>query len=382
MESKQPPLIVHIIFQLAIGGLENGLINIINKMPAERYRHAIISLTNATNFRERIQRSDVEIYELHKQEGQDWKIYFQLWKLLRYLQPALVHSRNLAALEGQLPAFLAGVKVRVHGEHGWDITDLGKKTRYRYLRRFFRPLISCYIPLSKELENYLLLQVGVSESRIYRICNGVDTEYFHPPNNYQRALLPHFKFANSEYFIIGTIGRMQPIKNQLVLIKAFIRLLKNFPSKRDQLRLVIAGDGPVRTKAIDLLTANGIRELAWLPGYREDIPELLRSFDIFVLPSYSEGISNTILEAMASGLPVVATNVGGNAELVQNETTGFLVPVNNPEKIADALGKYIKNPLLKKQHSIAARKLAENRFSINFMVQQYIKLYDSLVFKP
>jgi glycosyltransferase involved in cell wall biosynthesis len=174
---------------------------------------------------------------------------------------------------------------------------------------------------------------------------------------------------------------MQPIKNQLMLVKAFISLLKNFPEQKNQLRLVIAGDGPMRTEAIELLKNNGIVDLAWLPGYCEDVSELLRSIDIFVLPSYSEGISNTILEAMASGLPVIATDVGGNSELVQHEKTGFLVPVNNSEGITDAIGKYIRNPDLKRQHSMAARKLAVSKFSISCMVEQYTELYDKFILR-
>jgi hypothetical protein len=111
------PLIAHIIYRLDMGGLENGLVNLINRIPAERYRHAIICLTDYSEFRQRIQRSDVAVYALNKPSGNSPHTHFMLWRLLKQLRPDIVHTRNLAALEGMLPAFLARVPVRIHGEH-------------------------------------------------------------------------------------------------------------------------------------------------------------------------------------------------------------------------------------------------------------------------
>ena len=154
MESSlnQPPLVVHVIYRLSVGGLENGLVNLINHMPEDRYRHAIICIDDFTNFRERIQRTDVEVYALHKRPGTDIGAYVRFWHLLRRLRPAVVHTRNLGALEFQIPAMLAGVPYRVQGEHGRDTSDLhGTNWKYLVFRKIIRPVITRYVALSRDL---------------------------------------------------------------------------------------------------------------------------------------------------------------------------------------------------------------------------------------
>ncbi len=372
------PLVAHILYRLDIGGLENGLVNLINAIPAERYRHAVISLTEYTDFRFRIRRQDVEYYALHKRPGKDPGAYVQLWRLLRRLQPQIVHTRNLPALDCLIPAALAGVRCRVHGEHGRDMLELdGKNWKYNLLRRALRPLVQRYIPLSHDLENWLQHRIGVTPDKISRIYNGVDTQLFHPAP--VREPLPHAAFALPGTVVVGTVGRMQAVKDQLTLVRAFLRLLKSEPSARNILRLVLVGDGPLRHQAAAMLAAEDANELAWLAGTRDDVPRLLRGLDVFVLPSLAEGISNTILEAMACGLPVVATRVGGNPELVIEGKTGMLVPAADPVALADALANYLRNPGLAKQHGAAGRERVVREFSLNAMVQRYVSVYDEVL---
>ncbi len=129
----QPQLIVHVIYRLGVGGLENGLVNLINRLPSESYRHAIVCLTDSTDFSKRIQRQDVAIYEIHKKPGQDWGSFVKVYKLFKQIKPAIVHTRNLAAIEYQICALLAGVPYRVHGEHGWDVYDPdGNNVKYQW----------------------------------------------------------------------------------------------------------------------------------------------------------------------------------------------------------------------------------------------------------
>src|SRR5438552_18211902 len=142
------PLVAHIIYRLDVGGMENGLINLINHMPPERYRHAIVCLTEFTDFRKRLRRADVGCYALHKKLGKDIPLYGRVWRLLRELKPQIVHTRNLAALDSLVPAAAAGVRHRVHGEHGRDINDVdGDNRKYQLLRRALRPFTQRYITL-------------------------------------------------------------------------------------------------------------------------------------------------------------------------------------------------------------------------------------------
>ena len=371
------PLIAHVIYRLDVGGLENGLVNLINRLP--QYSHAVICMTDYTAFSRRIRHEAVSLHALHKREGHDLSVYFRLWRLLRALRPDIVHTRNLAALEAQVPAWLAGVRGRVHGEHGWDVHDLdGSSARYRWLRRRFRPIVRRYIPLSRELEHYLRATIRVDDARITQIYNGVDAECFHPAAG-GRESLPVPNFLPPEGLVIGSVGRMQAVKDPLNLVRAFLRLLREMPGGWQRLRLVMVGDGPLRREAEALLAAEGARDLAWLPGARDDIPALLRAMDVFVLPSRAEGISNTLLEAMASGLPVVATRVGGNDELIEEGRTGALVPAADAAALAVAIRRYANDPALRRDHGRMGRARVERQFSMESMVAAYTAVYESLL---
>jgi len=371
------PLIAHIIHRLDVGGLENGLVNLINRIPPSRYRHAIICMTGHTDFAKRIHNPNVELHALGKREGQDWAVYRRLWRLLRSLKPDIVHTRNLATLEGQAVAALVGVPVRIHGEHGRDIIDIsGANKKHLMLRRLLRHFVTRYIALSNDLEGWLQEQVHVPAAKIVQIYNGVDTERFHPAAA-GRGALPPAGFASGDELVIGTVGQMRGEKDQLTLARAFIELLNLDAKIADKLRLVMIGDGPLRAEAMQLLRKAGVDHLAWLPGVRDDVDEIMRGFDIFVLPSLIEGVSNTILEAMATGLPVVATDVGGNTELVVEGETGALVPSSNPAAMADALSTYIQDQALMRRHGRAGRKRVEQEFSMDNMVTHYLAVYDS-----
>ncbi|MCW9058162.1 MAG: TIGR03088 family PEP-CTERM/XrtA system glycosyltransferase [Gammaproteobacteria bacterium] len=375
-----PPLIVHVIYRLAVGGLENGLVNLINRMPAGRYRHAIVSLTDISDFRQRLERPDVDCFALHKRPGHDLRMLWRLWRLFLALRPMIVHSRNLAAMDAQLPAWLAGVPVRIHGEHGRDVHDLdGNSRKYRWLRRGFRPLIHRYVPLSRDLEAYLRGPVGVPESRIRLICNGVDTQRFRP-GAIRAGVLPS-GFAGEDSLVIGTVGRLETVKDQLTLVKAFVELVRSLP-EGERLRLVLVGEGSLRAAIEALLAETGLARQVWLAGARDDVPALMAALDLFVLPSLAEGISNTVLEAMACGLPVVATRVGGNAELVEEGKTGFLVERDDPTAMAAALAGYVHDSVLRQDHGAAARQRIEEQFSLDGMVARYTDLYDELCRHP
>lgn len=377
--NNQPPLIAHIIFRFATGGLENGLVNLINHMPSNRYRHAVICLTDATPFSGRIRRKDVPIVALHKQDGLDWKVYGRMWRVLRKLKPAIVHTRNLPTMEFQTVAWLAGVHGRIHGEHGRDMYDVdGTSVKYNMLRRLLSPFICRYTAVSRDLASWLSEVVGISPNRVSQIYNGVDVGAFCARAD-SRPLVGPDRFVNDSSVVIGTVGRMQEVKDQVTLAKAFIHLLTTAPEYRKTARLIMVGDGPLRRQCLDVLEDAGMSKLAWLPGDRQDVPELMRAFDVFVLPSRAEGISNTILEAMATGLPVIATNVGGNPELLLDSVSGQLVPSGNVEAMATAIAPYVNSPSRRMAHGHAGRSRVESYFSLDVMVRRYIDAYDAVL---
>jgi sugar transferase (PEP-CTERM/EpsH1 system associated) len=247
----------------------------------------------------------------------------------------------------------------------------GKNKKYNLLRRVSRSFVDAYIPLSMDLAMWLRDEIGVPERKIVQIYNGVDTHRFHPART-SRATLPLADFAPPGTIVIGSVGRLAAVKDPTTLVRAFVQLLDRVPHGRERLRLVLVGDGPLRPTVERVLKDAEVQDISWLAGSREDIPELLRGFDVFALPSLAEGISNTILEAMATGLPVVATSVGGTPELVTDGASGRLVPPSD---------RYIDHPSLIAQHGQAGCQRVEHEFGIDKMVNRYQAVYDALL-KP
>ncbi len=377
--STKKPLIAHVLFRLGTGGLENGVVNLINTMPDDNYRHAVICMTDYTDFRNRIKKDAVQVYCLNKKPGQDFAVYVRLWRLLREIKPDILHTRNLSALEAQLSGLLAGIKHRIHGEHGRDLDDVdGTNPRYVMLRRLFRPVVQRYVPMSKDLENWLIKQINVPAQKITQVYNGVDLSRFKLSDDKPIALLPP-DFRSKDLMLIGTVGRLDPVKDQITLVQAFIHLLKLDPAAKNKVRLIVVGAGALQPQLQALSRDAGVDDLIWFAGERQDVADIMQTLDLFVLPSINEGISNTILEAMATALPVIATDVGGNPELVINDRTGYLVPKQDPAAMAAAFKHYLDNPALLAIHGQAGRARCVSTFSLNRMISDYVTIYDNLL---
>lgn len=375
------PLIAHVVYRFDVGGLENGVVNLINKLPANRYRHAVIALTQVTEFRRRIERDDVQFIALDKPAGHGIWLAPRMRRLLREMRPTIVHTRNLAALEMSLPAAWAGVPVRIHGEHGWDVNDPdGRNLRHGLIRRLYRPFVHHYIALSKHQARYLIHRTGVAPQRVAQIYNGVDLQRFQPAIG-GRGAIAGAPFQSPDLRIVGAVGRLHPIKDQLLLARAFVRAVALSPEAKARMRLVIAGAGPLAEQIDTVLREAGADKLAWLAGPRDDVAEVMRGLDCFVLPSRAEGISNTILEAMASGLSIIATDVGGNGELLEDGVTGQLVPAQNVEAMAQALLAEFADPVAARNRGQAALTVARRDFGLDRMVAAYAQLYDSQMAK-
>ena len=374
-----PPLILHVIHHLAMGGLENGLINLIDGLPASEFRHAIACIEDFSDFRQRIKRPDVEVVALHRSRAGVWRVRRQLYRLCRRLRPAIVHTRNLSGLDALLPARLAGVTRCVHSEHGWDVNNLrGERVRPALLRRLHSPLVDRYVAVSHDLERYLVRRVGVAPSRITQICNGVDVDRFSPSKAKPLEIMPPHLRGDS-LFVVGTVGRIQPVKDQATLVRAVAGLVGTDPGLRARVRLVIVGDGPLLAELRALAATLGIADITWFPGAVANVPEMFRLMDVFVLPSLNEGISNTILEGMASGLPIVATAVGGNVEIVEQEKWGRLFEPGDVVTLTRFLGAYVRDATLRESHAAAARRIAVECYALSAMVDHYHAMYASLL---
>ena len=373
-----PPLIVHLIYRLDFGGMENLMVERINRMPAGRYRHAVVALTGYTAFAERISRADVALYALDKPPGPALSTHAALWRLLRRLRPDVLHTYNLSAIEYAPAALLAGVPGRINGAHGRDAADpRGLNRKHRLLRRLMIPFYDhCYANSAEMLAwNRDVIGVPVRKSRL--LPNGIDTERYRPATAADEAgpLECHF---GQGCLVIGSVGRVEPVKNHALLLAAFAALRARRPDLAARLRLAVVGDGPLLQALRAQVDGAGLNDVVWLPGKRDDVAAILRGLTVFALPSIAEGTPGAALEAMASGVPVVGSDVGGVPEVVADGATGTLVPSGDAEALAAALERYAGSPALVHEHGLAARLRVTRHYGMPAMVAAYQALYDEL----
>lgn len=364
------PLIAHLIYRLDFGGLETLLVERINRMNPDAYRHAVLCLAGfEPHFAERITRTGVEVIDLGKRPGISLTTHMHVWCVLRRLRPTILHSYNLAALEYGPAALLAGVTVRVHGSHGRDAADPdGTNRLHNLLRRLMTPFYDCCYANSAAMAewNREVIRVPLHKARL--LANGIDTARFTPAVTHN----------DTGPVVIGTVGRVDAVKDHATLIRAFALLRSQLPEFSARLRLAIVGDGPQLHALRALVASEHLADAVWLPGARTDIPELLRSWRVFANSSIAEGMPASVLEAMACGLPVVATHVGGTAEAVEDGETGRLVCPSDPQALADALAAYVRDPAFARWQGAAGRDRVVRRHSMAAMVAAYESMYDSL----
>jgi glycosyltransferase involved in cell wall biosynthesis len=211
----------------------------------------------------------------------------------------------------------------------------------------------------------------VDPAKILTIANGIEIEKYHNNGGISKYTKRAEIGLNKDDFVIGTIGRLDPIKNHAGLFRSLKEII---PSIKN-VKLVVVGDGNIKTKLESLSTSLGIAPHVKLLGNRIDIPQLLSALDIFILPSFSEGFSLALLEAMAAKKPIIASNVGGNKDIIMHEVNGLLVDPNNTYDIASAVLKLYKDPLVRAKLADSAYELVSEKYSIGAMVKHYETIY-------
>ncbi|MEW6486466.1 MAG: glycosyltransferase [Thermodesulfobacteriota bacterium] len=353
-----PVRVAHVLYSFGTGGLEKGIATVV-RGASPGFAHTVVCLTGS-GASERLLPPATPVVALGKPPGNSPAFLWRLSRVLRRLAPDVVHTRNWSGIDGVLAARLAGLQDVVHGEHGWGMDDPeGSSPRRLRVRRFVQRWVREYTCVSQAMVGWLRREVGVRRP-ITQIYNGIDALRYRPGPEGQ-ALRETLGIAPNS-FVLGVVGRLDPIKDHATLFRAFSRL----HAADVGARLLVLGDGPERSR-LESEAGEGVLFL----GDRREVPELLRVLDVFVLPSRNEGISNTILEAMAAGLPVVATRVGGNPELVQDGLTGALVPPGDALALAAALEHYRAQPEAARTHGEAGRARVLERFAVDRMVASY-----------
>lgn len=357
--------IVHIVYSLDIGGLERVLINTINGLP--QFRHSVIALTNFSPRFTDLLPDDIQIHALNKPNGQSWSMFPKVTQLLKSLNPDVLHTYNLATLEYQVCGFWVRVPNRIHAEHGRDIFDPdGSNKKYQWLRRLMSPFVHHWVSVSNELHQWINSVVKISTKKTKLIYNGVDTSLYQPD---KKQVLD---VSQSGKFVFGCVGRLAPIKDHHLLIKAFELACAQSDEFANGAQLTLVGDGELTSQITSQIAKSNYRHQIWQAGARMDMTSVYQSFDWFVMSSQAEGVPMTALEAMACGKPVLAPNVGGLGEIVTSRRDGLLFESRTPKELARLMiDIFTQRP----EYRDNARQKAESKFSEKLMLNQYKTMY-------
>jgi glycosyltransferase involved in cell wall biosynthesis len=356
--------ILHVVLNLKKGGLEHLVANLAKKQEQAGHEVKICSLEAEPEHNQLIRNQNVHAVFLNRVAGKDWRLLWQIIKVIRKESPDIVHAHNTTPL---IYCGLAGKIAKgpryINTRHG----DFVKHWPDILLKSY-----DCIVAVSHASMATLIKHNNIRSVKV--IHNGIDTSFYadRRDGNWENTYKNNINISRSQK-VVGIIARLSKEKDHETLIRAFDSL----QHKVNNALLLIIGDGPEKEKLLDISADLRAQNKVKFLDFRNDIPELLNILDLLVLSSFSEGLSITLLEAMASRLPVVATNVGGNPEVVVDGETGILVPPKDPQKMAEAIIEILQNPGLAKKMGEAGRKRVEDEFSLDRMAREYELIYEN-----
>jgi sugar transferase (PEP-CTERM/EpsH1 system associated) len=370
--------VLHVIDRLDVGGTECGIVKVIEGLSGDCFEHRICTVRGFDESFVKDHGLGNEVYVAGRSTSGFQFLLGRLARIMREFRPHIVHSRNWGAIEAIPAARLARVPVAIHSEHGYEVDMLaGLPKRRRIVRRIAYAAADAVFTVTEELRVYHARQAWLSAERIRVLPNGVDTSRFARRSG-EREEVRRRLGLGGESIVLGCVGRMVPIKDHKTLLQAAEILIgRGIP-----VHLLLVGSGPELTKHKEFVSASPILSARTLfVGSTTEVPALLNAMDLFVLPSLSEGMSNTLLEAMASSLPAVATNVGGNPELIEDGRSGWLFQPGDVTGLTARLERLIRDGNLRQALGEGARKRAVQHFSLERMILRYRDLYLNLARK-
>jgi glycosyltransferase involved in cell wall biosynthesis len=371
--------ILHVIGRLEYGGMQNGVMKVVNNIGREIFQPLLVSFRGFDAPLKNNLAPDIELAVVRRKAGRDWGLVRKLANYFVQHQVDIVHSHNWETwLYSFLAARLARVPVFIHGEHGLEAADLSE----RMLKRMFKILLATqtdhFTTVSPDIANRMARQWRVNKKKITITPNGIDLWRFSPPRQREACKL-HLGLP-AETFVIGTaVGRFTEVKDLPTLLRAFANVHSHNPNTA----LVINGEGKSQDQktlwklAVKLSINSALRFIKPC----EHIEKHMQAFDVYANSSIYEGMSNTLLEAMGCGAAIVATSVGGTPFIVNNRKNGLLVEPQASEKLADAIGELMANPLLRATLAESARRYVEHHHSIETFVRKHEELYKSFFSK-
>jgi len=376
----RPSRLALVVHTFGIGGLERFVARLSNHIDRTRFTPHLVCLATSGEASQWLSKEDVSIVELSKRSGNDWRAVTRLTKLLRSLQIDIVQSHNWGTLlETVVARQLARVPVHVHAERGTVGSDIDLRGFRRVIRSWamrsaFRH-VDQILAVSRSVAERVQLAGGVAASKIRTIENGVDTPAVGQKDMMRYAARRSLGLHEND-FLVGSVGRLVKVKGFECAIAAMARL----SNAERRVHFAIIGDGPERTSLESFAATLGIRDVVHFVGHQDNVGKWLVAFDLYLNSSVSEGMSQSVLEAMAVGLPLVVTDVGANAQLAGGEVQcGQVVPPSDPATMAAAIQNLSLQPESLAKMAETAKRRHANEFSVDRMVKEYESLYRNLV---
>ncbi|MGD1018511.1 MAG: glycosyltransferase [Verrucomicrobiia bacterium] len=339
---------MQVVLSLRVGGLERVVVDLVNHA-SDEFRFVVCCLEEAGPWASEITPNRGKVVALHKKSGVDWRLIWKIARLARAEKVDVIHTHNSTAhFYGAVAAKFTRARV-LHTEHGKNI---GHEARSRRLNWYADHFTDLTVSVSEDIAQQARDSKELQPSRLQVIPNGIRVDRF--------AAAPRGAGRR-----VGTVGRLVPEKNYPLLLRATAAI--------PDVDVVFVGDGPLREE----LQKQADARVSFL-GQRADVAELLAGFDVFVLPSNTEGMSIALLEAMAAGRPIVVTAVGGNVELIKHMQTGLVVPPNDEAALRTAIERLLADTALATRLGTAARAAAEKHHSVKAMTDRYEELWRRL----
>ncbi len=364
---RTPVRVLLVIDELDIGGTEQQILELVRALPRQRYVPVVCCFRHGRKAQE-IAALGVRVVHLPKRARIDLRLVLALYRLMRAERIDIVHTFLIGAnLWGRLAAVLAGVPTIIASERNVDIWEEPAK---RHLGRLLAQVTQRIVANAEAVRDYLVSR-GLDPRRVVTIRNGVD------PGRFETALdvaaLRRSLGVAPDDVLAAVVARLEPQKGHDTIIEAAAALKERWP----RLRFLFVGGGSREAELPALVDRRGLRDRILFTGFRTDSADLIRAADLSVLVSTKEGLSNTLLESLAAGRPVIASRVGGNPEVVSPDV-GFLIPPRDPRALADALSAALVDPAAVARMGSAGRELVRRDFSVQRMVAETAALYDVL----
>ena len=367
------PAIAYVVLSLNPGGTER-LVSDMALFLAERLNIVVFCLDEPGTWAINLRKRGIPVHCLWRQPGLDLSVSFRLARLFKQWNISLVHAHQCTPWFYSALSRIIFPRTRLLiEEHGRLLPEMDKPLRRWVNRLLIRRLTHRLVAVSKDIRDRLVTYEGLNSDDIEIVYNGVKPL---PQITREKRLLLRRSFSFFEQdFVVGTVGRLDPIKNIPMLVSSVGAARRDIPN----LRCLIVGGGDEHQALEATIVEQDLSECVKLTGFRNDASDLTQCMDLFVLSSLSEGTSIALLEAMAAGVPVVVTEVGGNPEIVSEGISGWLVPSGDVAMLSDVIREAVRSPEKSNALAIGGQRRFAEMFSFDRMIARYTEIYDEMI---